>query len=492
MTHDDLTSEQQRSLASALKRAGLTVEDLWVRYFGLGGDAGMVDVDAYVHGLGGLAPLQRDVLAHAVNERLDELVETHRASYSRPSRESRPHDDPLAALVRLLEGTELAPPERLPAVAEAAGRALGVDVTVHLADHDQRHLHPVPRARAAHDGGTGRDRAPLEIDTTLPGRAFRQVETLAAESPGRPRLWVPLVDGAERLGVLEIAVDDPDDLHDPGLRGRCRWLSMLLGHLVTLLNQYGDALDLVRQRTPRTARGELVRSLLPPLTAGVDGFVVTGEVHPRRDSGGGAFDYALSETTATLVILDAAGHGPRGGLIAATALAAHRSARHAGHDLEGQARAVDEAIGEQFGGDTCATAVLAELDLTTGRLRYLNAGHPAPLVVRAGRDVEPLTGGCRPPLGLGPHEVTLAEATLRPEDWLVLHTDGVTDAHDHTGRTSGGARLADFLRREAAANHPPPETARRLIRAVLDHRDGTARDAAVLLARWTTPGRLTP
>ncbi|GAA3463058.1 PP2C family protein-serine/threonine phosphatase [Saccharothrix longispora] len=486
MDHDNRALDQQRTLAQALKRAELTTEQLWLRYFSLGGDAGLIDVDAYVHGLGGLAPVQRDVLAHAVNERLDELTPPHRAAYSRPIRGRNPDTGPLAALVRLLEDTELAPPERLPAVAEAAGGVLGVRVTVYLADYDQRRLHPLPTAS---DG----DRSPLEVETTLAGRAFRHVELLPSETPG-PRLWVPLLDGVERLGVLEIAVVDPDDLYDPGLRTQCRWVSMLLGHLVTLLTQHGDALDRVRLRTPRTIDGELIWSLLPPLTAGVDSFVVTGVVEPRQDVSGDAFDYSLSETTATLIVLDAVGHDLRSGLIAATALAAHRTARRAGHGLYEQARAVDDAIHDQFGEGAFATAVLAEVDLATGRLRYLNAGHPEPLVMRAGKVVKPLTGGRRPPLGLGLRELTIAEEALQPDDWLVIYTDGITGATDGAGEPFGRERLVDFLHREAATGHPPPETARRLVRSVLAHQhDGVlADDATVLIARWTDPRNPTP
>ncbi|MFL6143781.1 MAG: PP2C family protein-serine/threonine phosphatase [Labedaea sp.] len=483
----DRAEEQQRSIALALRRAELTVDELWMRYFALGGAAGVIEIDAYVHALAGLAPLQRDILAQAVNERLDELTPPHRAGYSRPFRESRPRSQPLAALVELLEGSELAPPERLPAVAKAAGQALGVDITIYLVDYDQRRLHPLP---ACDDSSV--QRTSLEIDSTLAGRAFRQVRTLPAEAADRPRLWVPLLDGVERLGVLDVAVPDLDDLYDVGLRTQCRWLSVLLGHLVTLLTHYGDALDLVRLRTRRTVPGELVWSLLPPLTAGVDNFVITGVVEPRQEVSGDVFDYALSETTASLIILDAVGHDLRSGLIAATALAAYRSARLAGHGLFEQARGIEESISEQFGRSAFVTAILAEVDLVGGRLRYLNAGHPSPLIMRAGKIVKLLTGGHRPPLGLGLGEATVAEETLQPDDWLVLHTDGVTEARDHTGEFFGEARLADFLHREAAAGHPPPETVRRLIRAVLDHQNGVLQDdATVVLARWTPGGSRT-
>ncbi|PWK84621.1 stage II sporulation protein E [Lentzea atacamensis] len=512
----DRAAEQQRSLALAFKRADLSVEDLWLRYFALGGEAGFVEVDAYVNGLSDLPPLERDTLALAVNERLDELAWAHRASFSREVRDSIPKTPPFAALVRLLEGTELAPPDRLSAAVKSAATALGVRIGVYLVDYDQVCLHPLPDAPqdgppAEHfpypaDEGQGgaADRAapssrqtprrdPLDVDTTLAGRAFRQIEILPSEASGRPRLWVPLLDGAERLGVLDVEVDEADDLYDPGLRVQCRWLSMLLGHMVTLLSQYGDELDRIRLRTSRTVNAELVWSLLPPLTAGVDSFIVTGVVEPRDGVSGDAFDYALSETTASLMVLDAVGHDLRSGLIAATALSAYRSARRAGHGLFEQARLIDETISNQFGDAAFATAVLVELDLVTGRLRYINAGHPRPLIMRSGKIVKPLAAGHCRPLGLDLGDLHVGEEILEPEDWLVLYTDGITEARDHTGEFFGEARLLDFLRREAASGNPPPETARRLTKAVLRHQNGTLQDdATVLLARWTRPSRSTP
>jgi hypothetical protein len=486
MSHDG--ADQQRTLVLALQRAELTTDELWLRYFALGGTAELMEVEAYAHGLAGLPSLQRDILAHAANERLDELTWHHRASYSRPMRESTPPSDQLAALVTLLEGAELAPPDRLPAVAAAAGKAIGVGIAIYLADYEQRRLHHAPLP-----GDLSTEREPLSVDATLAGRAFRNEQILPAQTAGRTFLWVPLLDGAERLGVLEVEVADAADLHDPGLRTQCRWISMLLGHLVVLTTQYGDGLDVLRLRHPRTVAGELIWSLLPPLTAGVDGFVVTGVIEPRYDMGGDIFDYSLSETTATLMILDAVGHDLRSGLIAACALAAHRTARNGGHGLYEQARAIDETISRQFGSATFATAVLAEIDLKTGRLRYINAGHPRPLIMRGGRIVKPLTGGRRPPLGLGARDLTVAEEKLQSDDWLVLHTDGITEARDHNGEFFGDVRLVDFLRREAATGYPPPETARRLIRAVLAHQSDTLQDdATVLLARWTDSRQVTP
>jgi hypothetical protein len=73
--------QDQRSLAQAFSGAQLTVEELWLRYFALGGDAGKVEIEAYLAGLMPLASLQHNILAHAINERLDEIGPPPRAPY---------------------------------------------------------------------------------------------------------------------------------------------------------------------------------------------------------------------------------------------------------------------------------------------------------------------------------------------------------------------------------------------------------------------------
>lgn len=466
--------EQRRALTRALTRSELTLEQLWRRYFELGGNEGLIEVEAYLHGLMPLPALQRDMLAHAVNERLDELTWPHRVPYSFRPRDNRPRTGPLAGLVELLDGMHQAPPEYLPEAVARAGRALGLRIAVYLVDYDQRTLHPLPDPESP-------GRTPLGVDSTLPGRAFRRVETV----PAHPRLWVPLLDGVERLGVLDVIPPEGSDLHDPDLHLRCRWLSALIGHLVTVSTNYGDGLDAVRLRHPRTPAADLIWQLLPPLTAATGSFALAAVLEPCYDVGGDAFDYSLSPVTASVAIFDAVGKSMRSGFVAAAALAAFRSTRRVGHGLFEQARTIDETIAGQFSGGAFATGVLAELDLPSGRLRYLNAGHPPPLLLRSGKVVKRLTGGQRRPFGLGTGELTTGEEMLQPDDWLVLHTDGVTEARDGNGKLFGDARLADFLEREAAAGHPPPETARRLVKAVLAHQNGVLQDdASVVLARW--------
>jgi hypothetical protein len=470
--------ERQRSaLQAAREHAGLSLEDLWMRYFALGGDADLMDVDAHLSGLTLLPVLQRDILAHAVNERLDELITQHRVPYSRILRQGEPTTGPLAALVALLGAAGSAPPERLPTLAATAGQILGVSVVVHLIDPEQRQLVRMPAAGSP--GG-----ARQNVESTLAGRVFRSERILASERDGR--FWVPILDGADRLGVLEVTPASATDLYDPALRQQCWWVASLLGHLIASMAPYGDELERARLSRPRSPSAELIWQQLPPLTAGTDAFVLAGMLEPSYDIGGDAFDYALSERTVSVAVFDAVGHGLPAGLLAAAALAAYRSARRDARSVYDQARAIDDVVSGCFPGSDFVTGVLAELDVQTGRLRYVNAGHPPPLLLRDGRVVKQLTGGRRLPFGLDTAGLTVGEEILQPGDWLALYTDGITEARDASGAWFGEERLVEFLTHEIAAGQPPPETVRRLTQAVLTHQNGMLQDdASILLARWT-------
>ncbi|MDQ0662884.1 hypothetical protein QFZ35_001382 [Arthrobacter ulcerisalmonis] len=81
MGFDPHEPEQRRRLREAIKAAGIAVSELWLKYFGMSGDAGEYEVEAYLQGLLSLPPVQRDLLALAANELIDERPRP-RAPYS--------------------------------------------------------------------------------------------------------------------------------------------------------------------------------------------------------------------------------------------------------------------------------------------------------------------------------------------------------------------------------------------------------------------------
>jgi hypothetical protein len=470
-----LPEDQQRQLAGAcFKRSGLTLEQLWLRYFALGGAESLLDLDAYVNGLVQLAPTQRDMVAHAVNERLDELSGPPRAPYSRLERRTKPRHGPLSALVDLLEGAHCAPPERLPHLVAEAGRALDVDIVVYLADYGQRLLVPLSGDPAA------APRTALDIETTPAGEAFRRTCSVVTRDRERPKLWTVLLDGVERLGVLEIVPTDDSDPADPLLGQQCRWLAGLLGHLVSATTQYGDGLDVQRRRRNRDGSAELLWQSLPPFTAATDAVIVGASVVPAYDLQAVGFDYALSEGTAQLAWFDARTPRSAASTAVAAALAAYRAARRDGGDLPEQYRAVDRVA---TGGDRL-TGVLAELDLRTGRLSWLTAGGPAPALVLHGRVTE-TSSPAAPAFGTGSAPPEIAKHHLAPEETVVLLSDGSSRAGDAADASSVRRELVDGLARDLLTMLPP-EAARQLTKAVTARGpNGPGCDAGVLLARWT-------
>ncbi|MGW4157643.1 PP2C family protein-serine/threonine phosphatase [Micromonospora chersina] len=380
------------------------------------------------------------------------------------------------ALADLASRSHRVPPDAVPGAVTAAVRDLGVTVTAYVVDVEQELLRPLPEpGRPLPD--------PLPIDTSLPGRAYSEVRVRTGQDG---RLWVPVINGTERLGLLEVRLPAGADPDDPAVRDGCRTIAGLVGHLVTSKSSYGDGLQRVRRSEPMAVSAELLWQQLPPLTFAIDTVAVSAILEPCYEVGGDAFDYALDGGRLSLAVLDGVGHGLPATLTTSVALAALRAARRTGGGLAEQVAAVDAALLSQWRDGRFVTAVLAEVEVGTGLVRYVNAGHPAPVLLRRGRAVRALTGGRRPPLGLNLPGGEAGEARLEPEDRLLLYTDGVTEARDAAGEMFGLPRLADLAERHIGSELPAPETLRRLSRAVTAHRGTASRDdATMVLVEWS-------
>jgi phosphoserine phosphatase RsbU/P len=383
-------------------------------------------------------------------------------------------------LTDLLKRAKQAVPDQLAEQINMTTRRVGLEVTLYLVDHEQRRLWPVPERGK-------RTPEPLSVDGTLAGRAFTLVRTQPSEERSSGiRLWVPVIDGAERLGVADMVAHAwSGDLAQ--LQDACETLAGLVGHLIMVKMPYGDALGQIRRTGPMALASELLLPMLPPLTFSCERFSVSGILEPCYDGGGDAFDYAVDGAMARVMILDAMGRGLPATLTCVTAMAALRSARRNGRDMSAMAGAADRAVTEQFADVRFVTGVLADLNIDTGTLRYLNAGHPRPLLLRRGKAVRQLMGGRRLPLGLGRGDAAVAgEERLEPGDRLLLYTDGVVEAQDENGVLFGLDRLVDLAERGAGAGLPAPETLRRLTHTVLEHQHGPPRDDATLvLLEWS-------
>jgi serine phosphatase RsbU (regulator of sigma subunit) len=267
----------------------------------------------------------------------------------------------------------------------------------------------------------------------------------------------------------------------------CERYAHLVAALLVTKGAYTDTFEVLRRRQTKTIASELIWELTPPLVFATDDLVVAGMLEPAYDNGGDALDYTLNGDVLHLAVFDAMGHGLPAAGLATFALSAYRHSRRRGYDLIETYKTMDAAIGEQFPGDGFVTGLVAELDVGTGVLTWLAAGHPPPLLIRDDRRARSLAAIPATPLGV-PESATgpvAAQESLEPGDMLLLFTDGLTEARLESGRRMGVDGLREFVEREAAAAQTSPEMLRRLRHAVVAAHPGELKDdATALLVEW--------
>ena len=391
-----------------------------------------------------------------------------------------------AALDAVLRRDHLMSPDALDELTALGAGHLGASTAVlWLVDYDQVSLGRL-------GGPTGVLGQRLSVDGSLAGRCFRSVEVLETDGEDGRVLWVPLLDGLERLGVLEVVFEPGTPPLAAELQAALSQLAHLLAELLVSNGAYTDHYEWVRRRQAMSLPAEMQHRLLPPLTFGTDRVVISGLLAPAYDVGGDAFDYALNGNIAHIAVFDAVGHGLQASLLANLAVSCYRNTRRAGLDLAAAAAAVDQALDAMFGGERFVTAVLGQLDVDTGVFRWINAGHPPTMLLRDGQVVKELQGRPALPLGInglmdGAEAFPVSVEGLQPGDRLLMLTDGVDEARNADGEFFGRQRLAEFAAKEASSGLPTPEAMRRLQQAVLRHQVGRLQDdATMVFVEWLT------
>ena len=375
----------------------------------------------------------------------------------------------------LIDRAHEMPPQLIaPLVAEVIGVIGGRDVTVLLQDYDQLTLVPLPGRGLLVE-------APVPIDGSLPGRAFLGDEPVEQAVADGVRVFVPLLDGTDRVGVLAFTSDRWDE-HDRRLSRR---FAGLLADVLVTKGMYTDWFFQARRRQSMSLTAEMQWALLPPLIMTTPQVAVAGILEPAYSVAGDSFDYALNGDALHVAIVDAMGHGLDAAVMATVAIAAYRHARRDDVELSDLYAAMDQAIAEQFDEEHFATVQMAHLDVGSGRLLWVNAGHPHPLLVRDGRVVRVLDSPTTLPIGFGGADPEVSEEMLEQGDRVLFFTDGITEQHLSGGELFGESRLVEVLEQVALDGGPVAETVRRLSHALKRARGGdTNDDATLFLLEW--------
>ncbi|MFF0729791.1 PP2C family protein-serine/threonine phosphatase [Streptomyces sp. NPDC004134] len=377
----------------------------------------------------------------------------------------------------LLDRARLLPPQLIaPLIADEVARIGGRDVSILLQDYAQERLVPLP-GKKLHVS------EPQAISDSPAGRAFlRAASVEATQAGGGVRIYLPLLDGSDQVGVMALTLDAVGD----DIRRLLRRLAGLVADMLVTKSAYTDQFFLARRREPMSVSAEIQWNLLPPLAMSVPQISVAGVLEPAYRVAGDSFDYALNDNILHIAVIDAMGHGLDAATMATVAIGAYRHARRVFISLAEKYAFMDAAISQQFGPDHFVTAQLMHINIATGQMELVNAGHPAPLLIREGKVIRQLESATTLPVGFGGEEPKVREHTLQPGDRVLCYTDGIIEEHVEHEEQFGEERLIGCVNR---LREEPSQSLRadlrRLSHMLKKQRGGrTSDDATLFMIEW--------
>lgn len=343
-----------------------------------------------------------------------------------------------------------------------------------FADVEERAL--VVWGEAAHLAERRTER--VAIDGSVHGRAYVSGASTWTEVDGERALVVPVTARAERIGVLEVRFSaGPDEAAESLLRT----VGLVLGYVAVAGDRWSDVFHVARRRRNMDIAAEIQWNSLPISAFSSSRLLLAGALEPAYEIAGDMFDYSCGRHELVAGIFDAMGHGLTAARLSDLAVECFRNARRSGHDLLDQARRIHHTLLPGFAREGFVTGQLLSIDLEDpSRSRLVNAGHPAPFLQRGQDPPRPLEIEIDLPFGTPfENEFRVQPLVLRPEDRLVLLSDGTTEARPDGGPPFGEDRLVDQL--VETRNLSPREAARRIIHAVRTHRAADLLDDVTLL-----------
>jgi hypothetical protein len=190
--------------------------------------------------------------------------------------------------------------------------------------------------------------------------------------------------------------------------------------------------------------------LLPKTYPTIEGLQMYGTVLPGRFVGGDYYDFLkISDQSLVLVIADVSGHGVPAALIMAEVRASVHILTSSENGLVEMAKRLNSLLLQSTARKDYVTFFVGEINTRKGILRYINAGHPPPILFSDGRprSLPDRTVGLGLVLRLP--RLRIREAPFKPDSMLVSYTDGITERTNMDGEQYGEQRLHAFIKRNA-------------------------------------------
>jgi serine phosphatase RsbU (regulator of sigma subunit) len=201
----------------------------------------------------------------------------------------------------------------------------------------------------------------------------------------------------------------------------------------------------------RVAR-EIQRGLLPRELPVTGWFRAVGTSIPSHDVGGDFYDVRQTgPVTWSAIVADVSGKGVSSALLASLLEGAFLMAAAEQTSIPQNLQRVNHFLLERTQGEKYATVFLCSLS-SDGTLTWSNAGHCPPLRVRGDGSIETLAATSLPVGMMENATYTVSQSRLIPGDKIVVYSDGISEAHDHTGQLFGAKRVRDLLAKMSASS----------------------------------------
>ena len=204
-------------------------------------------------------------------------------------------------------------------------------------------------------------------------------------------------------------------------------------------------------RIARAIQMDMVPKVFPPFPERED-VDLYSQLKPAREVGGDLYDFFIADEKLHFIIGDVAGKGVPASLVMAVTCRLYRTIANNVATPEGIVSTLNDALSESNDSNMFCTAFVGILDLKSGELRYCNAGHNPPIVLRSSGDVEALS--VVPNLAMGiwqGFEYRGESCMLDGGSTLFMYTDGVTEAESDDKELYGEQRLMSVLKRHTSS-----------------------------------------
>ncbi len=197
---------------------------------------------------------------------------------------------------------------------------------------------------------------------------------------------------------------------------------------------------------------------------------IFANMRTAKEVGGDFYDFYFSgPQRITFLIADVSDKGVPAALFMMRAKTIIKSIAQTGKPVAQVATEANNSLCEGNGADMFVTAWIGEINLATGNVSYVNAGHNPPIILR-GHGAEYLRS--RPGLVLGAMpgvKYKSQEVSLSPGDAIYLYTDGVTEQPDVRGELFGEKRLIELFARETPVTSQPDVLLDKVLERVSGH-----------------------